>query len=261
VSARLEHLLAFALLAASVSRSVVAGPPLVTDDPETPGRGGWEVNLSHTIESTREAFLMELPLVDINYGFQDNDQFKVEFAVVSLDPAEGNHHWGVSDLLVGYKYRFLEEDQAGLMASFYPQLAVPTGNRHVAIGSGSTELLVPFQAARHFCDDRLLVYAELGYHLVFDAPERNRWKYGVAAQWQLREGLEVMGEVGGFACPQRGEPDDVFFNLGLAWTLTEHAALISSAGRSFRDGRHGTPEFTSFVGVQLTWGGGKDRER
>jgi hypothetical protein len=80
----------------------------------------------------------------------------------------------------------------------------------------------------------------------------------VAGQWQVREGLEVMGEVGGFAFPQRGEPHDVFFNLGFAWDLTEHAALISSAGRSFRSGRHGTPEFMSFVGVQLTWGGAEE---
>lgn len=43
-----------------------AGPPLITDDPETPGRGGWEINISHNIERTRNAFLMETPLFDIN---------------------------------------------------------------------------------------------------------------------------------------------------------------------------------------------------
>jgi hypothetical protein len=83
------------------------------------------------------------------------------------------------------------------MVSFYPQLSAPTGNRHLGIGSGSTELFVPFQAARHFCDDRLLVYGELGYHLVFDTPEANRWRYGLAGQWQVREGLvSTAGRVG-----------------------------------------------------------------
>ena len=80
---------------------VFAGPPLKTDDPETPGRGVWEINVSHNIESTRDEFLMESPLIDINYGFLENDQWKIEFAVLSLDPDDGKNHWGISDLLLG----------------------------------------------------------------------------------------------------------------------------------------------------------------
>ena len=237
---------------------LLAGPPLVTDDPETPGRGGWEVNLSHNSERTRDEFVMEAPLVDINYGFRENDQFKVEFAVLSLDPEDDRSHWGISDLLIGYKYSFLDEEEAGWMASFYPQVAAPTGNRHLGLGSGSAELLAPFQVGKHFFDERFFAYAEAGYNVVFDDPDAGSWKYGIAGEWKTTEKLQIVGEVGGFVFPNDSDPDDLFFNLGAKYKLSDHATLIGSAGRSFRDQSAGTPEFMSFLGVQFTFGGGND---
>ncbi len=237
----------------------MAGPPLVTDDPETPGRFGWEVNLSHNIESTRDEFLMESPLIDINYGPHENDQLKVEFAVLSVDPADDSNHWGISDLLVGYKYRFIEEEQAGWMASVYPQVSAPTGNERLGLGSGSTELLIPTQIGKHFFNEQVFVYAEGGYNIVFENSDANSWRYGLAAQWQANEKLELMGEVGGFVFPHDTDPDDPFFNLGVKYDFTTNAAFIGSAGRSFRDRSAGTPDFMSFLGVQLTWGSGNGK--
>ena len=109
--------LAVALLAVLAEHSTWAGPPLFTDDPETPGRGGWEINISHNIERTRDAFFMETPLFDINYGLLDNDQWKIEFPVLYLDSDEPGSHWGMGDLLLGWKYRFLEEEDHQIMAS------------------------------------------------------------------------------------------------------------------------------------------------
>ena len=45
-------------------------PPLVTDDPETPGAGGWEINITSSIDSSRDETSIEAPLFDINYGFR-----------------------------------------------------------------------------------------------------------------------------------------------------------------------------------------------
>jgi hypothetical protein len=241
--------------------TVHGGPPLVTDDPETPGRRGWEVNLSHNIESTRHEFVMESPLIDINYGPQNNDQLKIEFAVLSIDPTDDRNHWGVSDLLFGYKYRFLEEDDIGWMTSFYPQVSAPTGNRHVGLGSGNVELLTPFQLGTHFWDDRLFVYAEAGYNVVLANSGANHWKFGLAGEWKVTERFELLGEVGSFVFPRNAEPDDPFFNLGVSYGLSEHVAFIGSAGRSFRDRREGTPDFMSFIGLQITWGRSADAER
>src|SRR5881296_2238700 len=44
------------------------GPPLITDDPDTPGPGYWEINLSAITEKSHRERRVEGPLADINYG-------------------------------------------------------------------------------------------------------------------------------------------------------------------------------------------------
>jgi hypothetical protein len=237
-----------------------AGPPLATDDPETPGRRGWEINLSNNIERTKSELLMESPLVDINYGLRENDQWKIEFAVIYLDRDDRGSGWGVGDLLLGWKYRFFEEDDFGLSASIYPQVLAPTGNARWEFGSGHPELLLPIQVGLRFAANKVFLYGEVGYDIVFGEPESNFWKYGVAVEWQVHEKIEVMGEVGGLIFPRDADPDDIFFNLGIRYDLSESVAFIGSAGRSFRHRDIGAPEFASFVGVQITWAPTSDAE-
>ncbi len=233
-----------------------AGPPLVTDDPETPGRGGWEINVSHNIEKTGDAFLMLSPLVDVNYGLLENDQWKIEFPILFLDPHGEPGRWGAGDLELGWKYRFREEHTHGLMASIYPQVLAPTGSRRLDLGGGRTEMLLPVEIGKHFCDERIFVYAELGYNVVFDGSGENNWIYGLAAGWQQSEKLELMFEVGGVAFPRGADPDHAFFNGGFKYELTDRWALIASAGRSFRDRQSGSPVLLTFLGLQWTTGGG-----
>ena len=231
-------------------------PPLITDDPETPGPDGWEINIASSIEQTRGATAIEAPLIDINYGFGKNDQLKVEFAVDSIDETDQENHWGISDLLVGYKYRFLEEDEGiGWQVSFYPQVACPTGNADLGIGEGSTQLEIPFQFGKHFCNEKLYVNPEIGYNIVFEDDNRNSWKFGLAAEVKAGEKLELMGEVGAFVFPQNSEPDDPFFNFGFEYIINKHIALLGSAGRSFRPRSDGTPDLIALFGFEFTFGG------
>ncbi len=45
-----------------------AGPPFVTDDPELPPPGGWEINVPFILERTPDRTEMNAPLFDLNYG-------------------------------------------------------------------------------------------------------------------------------------------------------------------------------------------------
>src|ERR1043166_6823829 len=54
------------------------GPPLLTDDPGTPGPGHWEINLAATMERGRAGRTFELPLLDITYGVGERIQLKFE---------------------------------------------------------------------------------------------------------------------------------------------------------------------------------------
>lgn len=53
------------------------GPPLETDDPDTPGAGRWEINAATTLEKRRDVWEWT-PLLDINYGIGERVQLKLK---------------------------------------------------------------------------------------------------------------------------------------------------------------------------------------
>jgi len=258
---------AFLLVASAFGcgQAFAGSPPLITDDPETPGYGGWEINITNSLEHTRGGTEMENPLFDLNYGLtSDRDQLKVEFAVLSNDPEDEDAEWGISDLLVGYKYRFIDEDETctGWAVSFYPQVASPTGDETRDLGSGQTELEFPFEFQKSFCDDKVWVNPEIGYNIVLGDNDFNNWKFGLAAGYEYESGLELMGEVGAFVFDHSNatEPDVPFFNFGFAYPLNKNVVLLGSAGRSFRPASDDTPDFFCLLGFQFLFGAAADEE-
>ena len=124
-----------------------AGNPLFTNDPETPGSHGWEINISHDDARVLAQRDEDLPLLNINFGWTDNDQWKISVPLRHFDPRDDEDHWGISDIQLGWKYRFLDEDEHGFMASVYPQPLLPTGNDALGIGDGRLELFSPVSAS------------------------------------------------------------------------------------------------------------------
>ena len=106
--------------------SAQAGPPFATDDPEPPPPGGWEINVPFILERTPGRTEMDSPLFDLNYGLP-NVQLKLEIPVkVGHVDADGTMA-GAGDLLVGMKWRFLNNEQSKFQLGVYPQLLLPTG--------------------------------------------------------------------------------------------------------------------------------------
>src|SRR6266480_1310266 len=63
---------------APASARAQGGPPLITDDPDTPGPGYWEINFSTLFEKSRRERRFELPRLDLNYGVGRRIQLKFE---------------------------------------------------------------------------------------------------------------------------------------------------------------------------------------
>src|SRR5438876_3343632 len=64
--------------------SAQGGPPLITDDPDTPGPGRWEINISAQSDSGNGQRRMETPRLDVNYGVGQRIQLKLEMPWVQL---------------------------------------------------------------------------------------------------------------------------------------------------------------------------------
>ena len=83
-----------------------AGPPFVTDDPDTPEPGGWEINVPVVIEREGAGSEIEGPVFDLNYGLRSNVQLMVEAGMLTLLPERGRSVSGMGDMAVGVKWRF-----------------------------------------------------------------------------------------------------------------------------------------------------------
>ncbi len=269
-----------------------AGPPLITDDPDTPGRNRWEVNISYTlqvmpeplrtepsrlsqlatgitsrfIESLglglalepkprtihRRTLEHEIPLIDINYGVTDRDQLKVEVPVLSLDPVQGSTQGGVGNILVGYKYRILDENDFPFSLSLYPQVELPPGARKLGL-SRKPAYILPIEVGRHFLDDRLFLYGEVGFVATPEAGFDDEWFYGIAVEWQADDRIKLLGEVHENVPMSGPAESDVVFNLGFKWEISEQVALLTAMGRSLHSADADRPEFLGFWGFQFNF--------
>lgn len=225
-----------------------AGPPLLTDDPSTPGDGRWEINLAFTVEQRRSETLFEAPILDLNYGLGERVQLKYELRWLVLDEEGAAARNGLGNSQVGVKWRFLDEERHGVSVSVYPQLSFnnPTSSDERGLIEEGLDLSLPMQVSRSVGPIELTL--ELGYVLV--EGREDEWLYGLAAAWPVTDGFEIVGEVHDNAT-REFEEDELVFNLGGVVDLHENLSLLVSAGRSFHDPGSGEPELLSYLGLQF----------
>ncbi|HUP21421.1 MAG TPA: hypothetical protein VNB06_00600 [Thermoanaerobaculia bacterium] len=74
---RAASLAAVMIFAGDPARSV-GGPPLVTEGPGTPGPGVWEIKFAAVLEDSEASRLLAAPVLDLNYGWGERVQLKLE---------------------------------------------------------------------------------------------------------------------------------------------------------------------------------------
>jgi hypothetical protein len=226
-----------------------AGPPLITDDPGTPGDGKWEINLALTLDQSRAQRSIEAPLLDLNYGVGERVQLNYEVAMLVLDEPGAGPVGGLSNSSVAVKWRFLDEDRHGVAMSIYPRVDFNYPAKSIRRGfvESGTGVLLPVEVAKTF--GKWEVGAEVGYEFLQHADDQ--WIYGVAVGYPLSEKVELLGEIHGTVDEgfRRTEP---LFNLGTRCELTEHMTFLFAAGRGFRDSRE-SPSLLVYAGLQWTF--------
>jgi hypothetical protein len=243
---RLTYSVILVLFATCREAAGQAGPPLLTDDPGTPGAGKWELNLALTLEQTHHARAIEGPLFDLNYGLGDHIQLKYEVAYLVLDEQDAGPVGGLSNSLLGLKWRFLDEDRHGVAMSIYPQVEFNYPSKWIRreFVEEGTDFLLPIEIAKTFGPWE--VGAEVGYEFV--QHNDDEWIYGLAIGYPLTKQVELIGEIHGNA-DQDFDRNDVIFNLGARWELNDSFTLLFAAGRSFRDSDD-SPNLLVYAGVQ-----------
>src|SRR6478672_1643063 len=98
------------------------GPPMITDDPGTPGNGKWETNLSVALEHRPGEALYDIPGIDLNYGVGEHLQLTLQGGPVLRKRSDHGAIGGLGGTEAAVKWRFLDEDKSGLDLSMFPRV-------------------------------------------------------------------------------------------------------------------------------------------
>ena len=242
--------LAFALVV-PCSAFGQGGPPMITDDPGTPGDGNWEINIAWTVEHAGSSTVQQTPLLDAAYGVGDRLQLKLEVPwVVANEPGIGSRD-GLGNSNLGVKWRFFDAGEDGWLISTFPQVEFRNpGPNSVERGlaEAGTTVLLPFQFERDF--SRFAVNFDIGH--VWHSKGGGEWFGGVAVGHDAIERLELMAELHADASA-RIERSALTLNFGARWTATQHGTLLFSAGRNLHNHLSGHDAVVGYLGWQLTY--------
>jgi len=204
-----------------------AGPPYLTDDPEPVELGHWEFYLASQWTATRDKAEGTSPHVEVNYGALPELQLHVivptALALASGQPAR----YGLGDIELGAKYRFVEERGWRPQLGTFPLVLVPTGSEARGLGAGKTQVFVPLWAQKSV--GPWTTYG--GGGLLFESGERD-----VVAGWLVqRKLLEELslGMEAFLTVPLKGGPTEVRVNLGMVIDITAHHHVLLSGGPAF----------------------------
>jgi hypothetical protein len=227
------------------------GPPLLTDDPDTPGPNHWEINVAVTSENVAHEWELGTPLLDMNYGVGEHIQLKYQAQFNEVAPERGGVRAGMGNSLAGVKWRFVDQTNSSwLEISTYPQIefVYPASSGPRGLADSGDNVLLPIEVEHQF--KSLTVYAESGY-IWNEYRPMEAW-YGVAGEYELSEKFSLMGEFyGGF--DRAFESNGLSFNLGFRRSVMEHVSLIGSAGRGIFGPPERAPAFMSYLALQLTF--------
>ncbi|HET9990445.1 MAG TPA: hypothetical protein VFQ65_18065, partial [Kofleriaceae bacterium] len=194
-----------------------AGPPYTTDDPEPVEYRHWEFYLATQHMITSPETSGTAPHVEINYGVVPNVQLH---AIVPLayDHADGATSYGIGDIELGAKVRFVQEAGARPMAGVFPLLELPAGDESKGLGTGHVRAFLPVWLQES--SGPWQSYGGGGYWINRGTGNRNYWLFGWQVQRELTKGLSLGGELYYTTPDQVGGDADLSFNIGLVLDLT-----------------------------------------
>lgn len=219
----------------------------MTDDPETPGDGHWEINLATIAAHTSGRWEVAAPDADINYGWGEHIQLKLDVPWNFVHQTDQGWKSGLGAANAGVKWRFVDIEDSGFSMSMYPQYTWnwSSSSPRRGISAPGRQIFLPIEAATVVDDFGL--DAEVGRNLVQYGA--NQWQAGfIVAHSCGREELECLGEVHQTWAPHNSQ---TLLNVGIHWKLSESLVLLAAAGREFGTRSDDQQRLLVYFGFQL----------
>jgi hypothetical protein len=244
---RISNVIAVALCLLAVrSAHGQGGPPMITDDPGTPGNGKFEINLAVAAEHRPGETSFDAPAIDINYGVGERIQLTLQGGPVLLKRRDHGLIGGLGGTEAAVKWRFIDDEPAGVTMSMFPRVIFNISHSAARRGLAEegTRFQIPLQFAKTF----------RGFDLDFEwgplvsTVGPSQWLYGVVAGVDMSKTTTLLAELHGSSRTNFSR-DELALNFGVRQKLNDHCLFIGSLGQELR-----SPEaraLIGYAGVQL----------
>jgi hypothetical protein len=227
---------------AAVSSPALAGPPYLSDDPETTDVGHWEIyNFATGLgapSGPSSGGLAGEAGFDLNYGAAKDLQLTAVLPLAFGAPSafsDRGLRGGPGDVELAIKSKVLHQSDGSWMpdVAVFPRLFVPTADR--ALGAGRLGLLLPIWAQKDF--GPWSVFGGGGYQINPGADQRNFWQGGGAISRSFGERLTLGAELFGQTRDTTAGGAYTTLNMAATYRLTKHWSLLGSAGPAWDKAR------------------------
>ncbi len=224
-----------------------AGPPYVSDDPETTDYRHYEI-YAFTQGVRTDAGTSGSSGIDFNYGAGPNLQLTAVLPVAYERPRELGTTSGLQSIELAAKYRFLHQADSGWDVAVFPRVFLPSASS--AVGSSHASLLLPVWlerdwgpwstfggggcalnnggGSRDYCTGswalafQVLRQLQLGAELVYQSPDSHggaaTFSTGAGLRYDLDETFHLMAYAGpGLA--NAGETDRYSWYAAILFTF------------------------------------------
>ena len=249
---------AVAVCAALLPTGAAAYQPLITDDTGTQGAGGNQIELSYNrsvdkAPGTRDV-TTEFPFV-YTRGVTDELDLFVGVGHLRIAPREGPTERGLSNVAVGAKWRFYDNEASKLSFALKPEVLVPVSKSREARGLGTADLsyglgLIATQETGFGAIHANLAVERVRYDdAALNAGERRTLlRLSVAPVWDVTEYWKLALDAGVLTNPDRSERAVMgYVEIGAIYSPTKNLDLAIGLVRNVRDGALSSTFFTAGV--------------
>lgn len=232
-------------LTVACAAAASAGPPFLTDDPETVKWRHFETYLFGTANRGPGGSAYAVPAFEFNVGAAPNLQLHVVVPAAYVTPGRA---WGLGDIELGVKYRFVSETDTRPQVGIFPQVELPSGDRRRGLGNGSLWARLPVWVQKS--RGPWTTYGGVGYEINRAPGMKDSLFAGWLVQRQITTRLTLGTEVYHQNAQAAGARHTTFTDVGGYYTLRGDLSLLVMVGHTVAGECHSV----GYFGLYYTWG-------
>lgn len=241
----------FLLFIMFASRLALCGPPFLTDDPEPVPFGHYEFYFFSTLDRASSGYSVAVPAFEFNAGVAPNLQLHLIAPLQLSVPAAGLNNYGIGDVEVGAKYRFINEKGWRPQVGVFPMLELPSGDSQRGLGNGQLWARLPIWLQKSW--GPWMSYGGGGYAINHATGMRDHSFFGWLVQRELSKKVTLGAEWFNPGRDSVAGGNSQILNAGGFYNFSENFSLLFTAGHSVQGDSH----TVAYLGLYWTWGSGK----